>query len=168
VSTPLYLRESHCSRCGGPFPCNKKPCVELNARLDGLLVEFDGAVGNLKNAMREALNDNPTGATVKDHQHVCDHGVPVAEYCHRCDEPWPRSAAPDGSSNPQPKGPRCTVDCLYFPGDCICEEGQPLVRGGQGRSNASTRSDGVWAGVAILALSAGTVVWLLLRWFSRF
>jgi hypothetical protein len=75
---------------------------------------------------------------VKDHQHVCDHGVPYPEYCAHCDEPWPR---------PEPL---------------------ELVRGGQGKSAENVGSCGVWAGVAILALSAGTVVWMLLRWFSRF
>lgn len=69
---------------------------------------------------------------------TCDHGVPLLEDCEACEVDF-----------------TCWLAARRQP---------PLVAGGQGRTAASVRASGVWGGLAILALSAGTVVWFLLRW----
>lgn len=75
----------------------------------------------------------------------CPHGISFVDDCEQCEEALHRYPIARNQRE-------------------YCAQIRRIVQGGQGRSASSVRASGVWAGVAILALSAGTVVWMLLRW----
>lgn len=108
------------------------------------------------------------------HNTVCRHGTPYVDHCEACEgEHWRciyngcNSLADFESDYCAQHDAEVTVslDRLRTMSK-RSEHPLPLVLGGQGKNSATVRASGAWAGLAIIALSFGTVLLFLGQWLG--